>query len=73
MCPQFVNLAPIITNNHLAKTFFRLGGKDISDLDKKPVPQPSYRQTTDDRQGTDDCQTTDKSKTTKESITSAAE
>ena len=24
---------------------FRLGGKDISDLDKKPSAQPSYRPT----------------------------
>ena len=39
---NLANLCPLLQN-----IFLRLGGKDISDLDKKPMPQPSYRQTTD--------------------------
>jgi len=42
----------------------RLGGKDISDLDKKPMPQPSYRQTTDQSEISNESANSDASTTT---------
>ena len=44
--------------------FFRLGGKDISDLDKKPMPQPSYRQTNNETKTSKEADNSDTSTTT---------
>merc|ERR1719239_1070898 len=42
----------------------RLGGKDISDLDKKPMPQPSYRQTNNETKTSKEADNSDTSTTT---------
>ena len=59
-----------LSNSHYKKqsdknlSFFRLGGKDISDLDKKPMPQPSYRQTNDESKTSKESDNSDTSTTT---------